>query len=120
MTAPHLALTRLRAALRGSALTVALLTIGAAAQAQSSPPAPAIPPSAQPVVPPEKVAPPARLGTGPQAVMPRPGTRTGSVIRPPRAVDPGIAAPPPAAGNYTMPVIPPPANPESNPSGQAR
>jgi hypothetical protein len=41
--------------------------------------------------------------------------RTDGVIHPPQGVDPGLAIPPPANAQGTMPVIPPPGTPGGEP-----
>ena len=41
--------------------------------------------------------------------------QSGGVIRPPAGVDPGLDQAPPALGQHSMPVIPPPGTPGGNP-----
>lgn len=99
-------MTRNRAIACASALS-AILTLGGAGAAlaqlpadpKSNPPAPAHPPATaqhNPGTPPEVIAPKAEPG------VPR------GVIHPPPGVDTGMKVPAPPAGQFPMPVIPPP------------
>ena len=58
---------------------------------------------------PQRVEPPA--ANTPRDVSPPDRSRGGTVIKPPRDVDPGIKAPTPPAKVFPMPVIKPPVTP---------
>ena len=67
--------------------------------------------------PPQKVPEadtPARSGSSTEPLSDK-LDRSGGVIRPPVAVDPGMTQAPPAAGPHSTPVIPPPGTPGGKP-----
>lgn len=101
-------------------VTIALSGAVAAASAQTRviPPrvgAPSGPSDALPAVPPKTPQPgEAQPGEGTSA----PGedlSRSGGVIQPPAATDPGMTRPAPSTGSHSMPVIPPPEGSGSAP-----
>lgn len=109
-------------------LPAALFVVAAlqapAAQAQTAPPVPALPPAVQPTAPPEVQGGPATRAAPPRndnpqspspqtdRPAPQPGAGNRGVIAPPQAADPGMTVAPPSGG--TMSVIPPPGSPGSN------
>jgi hypothetical protein len=85
---------------------------------QSAPPgvvpAPVAPPGA-PSPPPEKIEPGAKDSHAGGGTLSDQLTQQHGTLDPPHGVDPGMAITPPAQGQGSMPVIPPPGSPGGTP-----
>jgi hypothetical protein len=99
-----------------AALAVSFLATGPApAFAQGH----AVPPTRNPADAVDRISPnPPELGFSGSSSEPLSDKldRSNGVIRPPAAIDPGIAQPPPAVGRQSTPVIPPPGTERNKPS----
>jgi hypothetical protein len=109
-----------RALLVSSVLVLAALAFGQTSWGQTTAPqSDAVPPAGTLESPPEKVEPERPIGDatpgGDKGTLSEQLQRSGGVIQPPPARDPGMTIDPPNEGAAQTPVIPPPGTPGGAP-----